>query len=114
MRIIKFRAHSKTGPLWVYGYYKYNRCFDQHIIDSKDGIYEVDGNTIGQYWRTVNGQELYDGDIFTVNGKYPKLVQWVDKLACFSIANIDELDLKFMDPWQQPSANWFEDPEREI
>lgn len=114
MRTIKFRAHSKTGPRWVYGYYKYIRSLDQHIIENENRTYEVYGDTVGQYWRKVNGQELYDGDVFTVNGKYPKLVKWVEKEACFCTANVDELNLKWMRPWQRPGTDWFEDFNREI
>lgn len=114
MRLIKFRAHSKTGPLWVYGYYKYIRCFDQHVIENKNGVYDVDGDTVGQYWRTVNNQEIYDGDVFTVNGKYPKLVKWVEEYACFCIANIDDIGDIWVNPWQTPALNWFKELNREI
>lgn len=114
MRQIKFRAHSKTGPLWVYGYYKYTRCIDQHKIENENRVYEVHGDTVSQYWRTMNRQELYDGDIFTVQGKYPKLVKWIDEYASFCIANIADIGDIWVNPWQQPTADWFNQFERKI
>ena len=61
-----------------------------------------------------NGKEIYEGDIFTVNGKYPKLVEYREDRAAFCIANVDELGKEWIDPWQQPAPDWWNDFSREI
>lgn len=117
MRQIKFRGKDPRNNKWVYGYFSTieNR---EHYILSPCGLgllhTEVIPESVGMYWRTVNNQELFEGDIFSVNGKYNKVVRWVDKHAAFCVANIDELNCDWMDIWQRPDPSWFKDFGREI
>lgn len=115
-RIIKFRGKKQGSSVWVYGDLKHDKGISSTGLYDRITIagYPVDEKTVGQYWRTVGNQELYDGDIFTVNGKYPKLVRYIPEYAAFCIANIDELGVEWLYPWQVPTLDWFEDFSREI
>lgn len=60
------------------------------------------------------GTEIYEHDIISVNGKYPKLVKYIDEYACFCLANISDLNKEWMNPWQQISPDWWNDFKRKI
>lgn len=131
MREIKFRGKCLHSDTWVYGNLV---CFDtdeapeiQSFDPYQDGSYEwravnVDDETVGQYIgrKDCDGTPIYEGDIFTVNGKYPKLVKYIDEWHSFCVANLDTIT----DPWtarwsdvckyQQPAPYWWRDFQREI
>jgi uncharacterized phage protein (TIGR01671 family) len=121
-RQIKFRGKQIDTGVWVYGFYKklaLNKvekiCYqlaDYTWIDA-----EVIPGTVGQFTglKDSDGREIYEGDIFTVNGKYPKSVRFIDEKASFCLANIDDLKHEsWKDIWQQPSPLWWSDFKREI
>ena len=126
MRQIKFRGKSLKNKKWVYGDLMRNICAtrivryketDTESVQRADWDYiEVDDSTVGQFTGLTdcNGREIYEGDIFTVNGKYPKLVEYREDRVAFCIANVDELDKKWIYPWQQPAPDWWYDFSREI
>ena len=126
MRQIKFRGKSLKNKKWVYGDLMRNICAtrivryketDTESVQRADWDYiEVDDSTVGQFTGLTdcNGKEIYEGDIFTVNGKYPKLVEYREDRVAFCIANVDELDKKWIYPWQQPALDWWYDFNREI
>ena len=109
MRIIKFRGKSLITKMWVYG--DLNHRGKRTFIE-----YEVDCKTIGQFTGKTDkeGTEIYEHDIISVNGKYPKLVKYIDEYACFCLANISDLNKEWMNPWQQISPDWWNDFKREI
>ena len=116
MRQIKFRGKSIYNNEWVYGNLRifgeraYISAIDSHAQS------EVHLSTVGQFTGLTDCKRnpIYEGDIFTVNGKYPKLVEYREDRAAFCIANVDELDKEWIDPWQQPAPNWWYDFSREI
>ena len=56
--------------------------------------------------------ELYEGDVFMVNGKYLKIIKFVDEWASFCLANIDDQDKKWMTPYMQVSTCWWTEKDR--
>lgn len=114
-REIKFRGKRIDNKKWVYGF-----LADEDYINDINSIdlssIEVDRGTIGQFTGLFdkNGKEIYEGDIISVNGKYPKLVKYIDDYACFCLANITDLNKKWISPWQQVFPSWWNDFKREI
>lgn len=115
MRQIKFRAKALANGHWVYGNL-IKRSDDCVSIRNSKSQPWVDPETVGQFTGLTDCKRnpIYEGDIFTVNGKYPKLVEYREDRAAFCIANVDELDKEWIDPWQQPAPNWWYDFSREI
>lgn len=79
---IKFKAQSADTIEWVYGFYcelagrkyiipDYSQFRDIHDPDLENSFVEIIPETVGQYWRTINGQDLYEGDIFQYS-EHPK------------------------------------------
>ncbi|MDR1897989.1 MAG: YopX family protein [Prevotellaceae bacterium] len=119
-RTIKFRGKriaDKEG--WVYGWLV--KIDNNYIIAVETDIntvgYIVIPETIGMFTglHDSNGKEIYEGDIISVNGAYPKIIRFIDRFACFCMANISELkDEKWREIWQQPSTGWWQDFKRVI
>jgi len=119
MRNIQFRGKRTATGEWISGYLvPFNQsgylgndnrmCIRTGMLDS----FEIDPETIGQYWRTVNNQDLYDGDIFESRA-FPDKPKWVvqyrEQEGQFCIAHPEELNMKFIYPWQSPDRKWWED-----
>lgn len=121
MRQISFKGKRKDGKGWVDGCYQRlvvhgvmkhfiapanSLVFDD--IKLIDSLIEVDEKTVSQYWRSVNKVDLYDGDIFTINGKYSKIVRYKEGKACFCVANLSQLECEdVFDIWQIPDEKWW-------
>lgn len=112
MRTIKFRGKTIRGNKWKIG----NLCQDRDgVFISDSGCYgwsEVYHETVGQYWRKVNNQELYDGDVFESRAFEDKprwIVQYREDEGCICIAHPEELRLKYVYPWQKPDRRWWEE-----
>lgn len=126
---IKFRAKRVDNRQWSYG--GLIQCDDYCIIDQGNEVYieeeynhrgdthffrlsgvMCDEKTIGQFIGRKDNtkKEIYEGDIITVNGHYPKIVQFIPEKAGFCIANISDFkNQDFWDIWQQPPTIWWDE-----
>ena len=83
----------------------------------KNNWRDVDPNTLGQFiGRTdKHGTRIFEDDIFTVNGRYPKIIKYDEEQCAFMMANIHDLQNSgWMDVWQMPSTGWWSDSNRDI
>jgi len=64
-----------------------------------------------------NGKEIYEGDILTIDGKYPKIVSITNDGFSFCLKNVDELNdelVNYIDIDQVPDKSWWNDFKDEI
>lgn len=123
MREHKYRGKRLDNGEWIYGDLLQlggnRRTFiftdDDNISQFAEKAYrlqrEVDPATVGEYWRTVNGKVLFDGDIFRIkigNEYIIRFVSYNEEKAAFCIIN--PLQLKYKKLWdieQIPRPDWW-------
>lgn len=116
-RAIKFRGKSFDSGKWIYGFYSERNGKSYIQMDGEVILTPVDPATVGQLTglKDKSEREIYEGDVFTVNGKYPKLVKYKEDRACFCISNTDQMcDEGWMDIWQSPNPRWWSDHSAKI
>lgn len=113
-RIIKFRGKQICDGVWVYGNLIIYSETDYEIewfcdIDKRWYRSKVVPETVGQFigLQDDSGREIYEWDIINVNGRYPKIIRYIDEYACFCMANISDLNDENIVPWQQVSPGWW-------
>lgn len=89
-RQIKFRGKAKDGEWWYGSLAYFQDSQTAHIIPcgtckGKDifcDFVEVDADAVGQNTGLIDrfGKEIYEGDIVTIKGNYPRVVLW-DKMS---------------------------------
>lgn len=112
-----FRGKRSKDGKWIYGLLTKDQLGHYRIqFDVRFFTNVVDSDSVGQFiGRTdKNGTKIFDGDIISVNGVVNKLVTYIDGYACFCLANTNELNSKYMSPWQQVDPGWWNEFGREI
>lgn len=132
MREIKFRGQTITRE-WVYGSLYIGELDGQEyavimnnkttsvakdlpnriaIAFDREDVHIVYPATVGQYWRTINGKKLFDGDIFRfkVGDEYIiRMVRYSEEQAVFCIINPSQLkNEKWMQIEQIPNSLWWQ------
>lgn len=127
MREIKFRGRRLDNEEWASGSL-ISVDDTAFIIDKSDIDYNPDTDiyafwfdnqecivnpaTVGQYWRTINGKKLFDGDIFRfkVGDEYiVRIVRYSEEKAAFCIVNPLLLKHeKWMEIEQTPNVSWWQ------
>lgn len=118
--IIEFRGKSKDKSEWIYGSLlqdDYGNSCIVCFVDHHEEWHDVESESVGQFIGRKGNKltKIFDGDIITVNGHYPKLVKFIPERAAFCLANISDFkNQEWWDIWQQPHSSWWNEMEIEV
>lgn len=133
MQEVRFRGKRLCDKQWVVGDLLENqgRFFIYHAssestLEDHDGLLtvvaeEVDSTTVGGYWRSVNGFDLFAGDIIRINVDTPsaiRVVHFSELYHSFSIYSPYRLMVipmvSVVDVVEVPALGWWDDFGSEI
>lgn len=116
--IILFRGKRLKDGVWVFGNLTSDVKGHYRIqFSPKSFSCVVTKESVGQFIGRKDNKltKIFDGDIITVNGHYPKLVKFIPERAAFCLANIcDFKNQDLWDIWQQPHSSWWDEMEIEV
>ncbi len=124
MREILFRGRNKVLG-WFYGTGVVEDGENTWILKNKENTAIAFGlesmnvipETIGQFTGMTdkNGVKIFECDIFSINGKYPKVIKYQENVMAFCCANLADLKNEdWLSIWQQPGEVWWKDFNRDI
>jgi uncharacterized phage protein (TIGR01671 family) len=117
MRTIKFRGKTSDGE-WLYGDLTtaLGWSAEPSIIEENSHNEHVTPESVGQFIGLTDkdGREIYEGDIITIGGKYPKLIRYLDEFAGFCLANTEDLKICWKNIWQPITPVWWDEFKREM
>lgn len=122
--VILFRGKDIETGSWVEGsltafpkHYPVITTIEDNFPVPKKLTCIVLPESVGQFIGRKDNKltKIFDGDIITVNGHYPKLVKFIPERAAFCLANISDFkNQDLWDIWQQPHSSWWDEMNIEV